>query len=302
MKTANRWTSWHLHLNTEAVSALDRIISDVAAPAAAEHRWFFIRYWQGGPHVRLRVADLDPAQADTLECRLVELMDRYAGPREGEPIVEADAYAAEAERHTRGETGENRHVSELRGQGVHQVEYDAEVERYGGAAVMADSEHLFTRSSALVVQLLPDLPEVAPRRQIALRLTEAAARTLGPQDAHAVFYEIGRRSWSAWARSYGFDADIVDRVAHASTAPSAEAFTATPAWLSAWQTDVGRLVSVLHTAGVPIPGSVVSSHVHMTHNRLGLTILDELRTYALLARTFPAPAGAVPDLGLSLPA
>ena len=69
-----------------------------------------------------------------------------------------------------------------------------------------------------------------------------------------------------------------------------------------WTDDLAALVTHLSLAGVPLPGAVISSHVHMTHNRLGLTILDELRTYALLARTFPAPPEAVPDLGLAIPA
>jgi hypothetical protein len=34
--------------------------------------------------------------------------------------------------------------------------------------------------------------------------------------------------------------------------------------------------------GVGEPGRIVSSHAHMLHNRLGLGMLDELRTYAWL--------------------
>lgn len=38
------------------------------------------------------------------------------------------------------------------------------------------------------------------------------------------------------------------------------------------------------------PGMVLFSHAHMLHNRLGLSLLEELRTYAVLAHAFPLPA------------
>lgn len=298
-----RWTSRHLHLATGAVAALDRVVEHVAAPAAAEtgHPWFFVRYWQGGPHVRLRVRDLDDASAARLTARLEELLPHYAAPRPDEPLVEAAAYAAEAGRQARGETGENRRVGALRPPGVHVAAYEPELERYGGPAVMDASEELFARSSELVVRLLPQLPDLGARRQAALRLTEAAARSVGPQVARSVFHEIGRRSWAAWAASYGYEPTLVARVAAVGAAPSPTAFADLPGWARGWHDDVATLAGTLTTAGVPLPGTVVSSHVHMTHNRLGLTILDELRTYAVLAATFPAPAGSVPDLGLPVP-
>lgn len=299
-----RWTSRHLHLATGAVSALDRVVEHVAAPAAAEtgRPWFFIRYWQGGPHVRLRVRDLDDAGAARLTARLEELMAHHAAPRADEPLVEADAYAAEAGRQARGETGENRVVSGLRPPGVHVAQYEPELERYGGPEMMAASEDLFTRSTDLVVRLLPHLPDLAARRRTALRLTEIAARPLGPEAARAVFHEIGRRSWAAWAASYGYDAATTDRVASVADAPVPEAFAGTPGWAKGWHDDVTGLVATLTGVGMALPGTVVSSHIHMTHNRLGLTILDELRTYAVLAATFPAAEGSVPDLGLPVPA
>ncbi len=299
-----RWTSRHLHLASGAVSALDRVITQVAAPVAEAtgQPWFFLRYWQGGPHVRLRVAGLDDHEVVRFDADLTSLLTEHAAPRSGEPVVEAAAYAAEAERQARGETGENRTVAGLLAPGVHVAHYDPEIERYGGAGVMAMSEHLFARSSQLVRGLLPVLPDLASRRMAALRLTEAAARPLGPVVARAVFYEIGRRSWAAWAASYGHDAATIAQLAHASSAPPPEAFASRPGWLVEWTEDLAALVTHLSLAGVPLPGAVISSHVHMTHNRLGLTILDELRTYALLARTFPAPPEAVPDLGLAIPA
>lgn len=300
--SSNRWTSWHLHLATGAVSALDRVVTEVVAPTADTigHPWFFIRYWQGGPHIRLRVADLDPTELTRLRSHLEDGMLAHGRPCDGEPIIDANAYAQEAARHARGETGENRQVTTLRSPGVHDATYHPETDRYGGPHVMPASERMFVRSSALVANLLPQLESIRARRHTAIRLTEAAARCLGNEPDRAVFFEIGRRSWSAWARSYGYDEGFVDRVAHVASAPTATAFVGNP-WIRQWHTDVSDLCRSLTTSGVEVPGAVLSSQVHMTHNRLGLTILDELHTYAVLARAFPAPAEAVPDLGMPLP-
>lgn len=300
--TDDRWTTWHLHLATGAVPALDRVVLDVAAPAAraTSRPWFFLRYWQGGPHVRLRVADLDGRSRSVCERRLAGLLAEHGAPRPGEERVDPSAYRAEAERQARGETGADRVVDGLREPGVHRTTYEPELERYGGAPVMRASEHLFGVSSALVVRLLPALGDLAARRRAALRLTEATARSLGPGPARAVFHEIGRRSWSAWARSYGHAPADVARVGTvaADAAPPASAFAGLPGWLEGWTDEVGALVGTLRAAGVEVPGRVLASHVHMTHNRLGLGILDELRTYAVLAATFPAAPEDVPDLGL----
>ncbi|MBR7742528.1 thiopeptide-type bacteriocin biosynthesis protein [Phycicoccus sp. BSK3Z-2] len=298
------WTSRHLHLATGATSALDRVLAEVAAPAARDtgRPWFFVRYWQGGPHLRLRVADLDGPAADRLTARLERLLEPHLAPRAGEPPVEEAAYTAEASRHARGETGENRTVSALRPAGAHPATYEPELERYGGADVMAASERLFVRSSELVVDVLPSVPTLADRRRLALRLAAAAARPLGPLPAQSVFFEVGRRSWAAWARSYGTDEAVVTATARVDRAPAPGAFEPLPGVLGTWHDDVAVLVATLGHAGHPVPGAVVSSHVHMTHNRLGLGILDELRTYAVLARTFPADPAAVPDLGLPVPA
>ena len=67
-------------------------------------------------------------------------------------------------------------------------------------------------------------------------------------------------------------------------------------WAQDWSAAVGDLVDVLRADDNPVPGAVVSSHVHMTHNRLGLSILDELRTYAALAAWHPVAADLLPDI------
>jgi Lantibiotic biosynthesis dehydratase C-term len=294
---STRWNTWHLHLDTPAVTAADRVLLRVIEPVVTQWNrpWFFLRYWQGGPHLRLRIADLTEDEAARVETTLQELLAQHGVPAAGEEIVDPDAYADQAGRHARGETVENRTVHTLRPLGVYPQSYAPEFERYGGRSVMAASEHLFQQSSELVCAAVAHGPSLAARRGIARHLTRAAAMTLGSEIDQAVFYAIGQHSWTAWARSYGFADSTIDAVTDRARAIPRDD-TDLPGWAAGWQDQVSGLVNHLEAHGNPIPGAVVSSHVHMTHNRLGLSILDELLSYATLASWHPAPAGSVPDL------
>jgi hypothetical protein len=58
------WVSAHIYHHTDP----DSVVLDVVAPVAAmlpeipeARSWFFLRHWQGGPHIRLRVCCSTPA-------------------------------------------------------------------------------------------------------------------------------------------------------------------------------------------------------------------------------------------------
>ncbi|NEE17204.1 hypothetical protein G3M58_63390, partial [Streptomyces sp. SID7499] len=55
------WRTWHLHVPSGDRSAHDRVVVDAVGsvlPTLPGRPWFFLRYWHGGPHVRLRIGDL----------------------------------------------------------------------------------------------------------------------------------------------------------------------------------------------------------------------------------------------------
>ncbi|GAA5152553.1 hypothetical protein GCM10023340_33070 [Nocardioides marinquilinus] len=288
------WTAWHLHLGTAAVSAADRVLRETVAPVVATlpgHDWFFIRYWQGGPHVRLRVADLTTEQVVATTALLEESLRASGAARDDETPLDVAAFGDEAARHARAETGENRVVADVRRLGVHPAVYEPELARYGGAALMASNEALFELSSRLVLAVLRSSPTRGQRAATALRATIAAAAALGDAADQAVFYGIGLGAWRRWAEEFGYPADAV----RAALATSPETVAAVPVDPTAhgpfapWHEAVRGLVDdVRALAPERHPGEIVSSQVHMTHNRLGLGILDELRTYALLASAFPS--------------
>ncbi|MFD0776401.1 lantibiotic dehydratase C-terminal domain-containing protein, partial [Streptomonospora algeriensis] len=168
------WCAWHLHLGTSARSAHDRVLSEVVGPAVDSvpgRPWFFIRYWQAGPHVRLRIGDLDAQERRDLGALLADRLAEAGRLAEGEEPLSPEGYAADAQRMTVGETGGNRYVEEMRAPGVHPADYEPEVDRYGGAGLMPRAERLFQLSSELVRGLLPQSHSPARRALVALRAT-----------------------------------------------------------------------------------------------------------------------------------
>ncbi|WP_394426101.1 thiopeptide-type bacteriocin biosynthesis protein [Streptomyces sp. SGAir0957] len=303
--TPRRWSAWHLHLGTTARTAHDRVLTDVIGPTVAElppaAQWFFLRYWQSGPHLRLRVADLTPEAYARVEEALRARLADAGRLREGEAPLAPEAYREGASRlAAAGETGADATVRDLLPPGVHRAAYDPEFERYGGPALMPAAESLFHLSSALVLRLTPAITGDSRRATLALRGTLSAAVALGDPAERAHYFARGRDAWRAWATDAGHPADLLDRITRVDQDP-ATARVAPDAHgpFAAWHTALAAHASDIRRTSPTHPGMILFSHAHMLHNRLGLSLLEELRTYAWLAHVFPvttpaphlAPAG-----------
>ncbi|MFG2666387.1 thiopeptide-type bacteriocin biosynthesis protein [Streptomyces sp. NPDC048387] len=294
------WTAWHLHLAASDRSVGDRVVTDVVGPATAglaPGSWFFMRYWQGGPHVRLRARDLAPPDAAALGR---VLQDRLAAANvllPGEKPLDPARFAVQSRRlATAGEGGVPVEERELLAPGVYPSTYAPEFERYGGPALIEVSEDLFGTSSELCLAFLRTRPSDRARTALALRATAVAASVL---DA-GLFAAFGAGSWSDWALRAGYPQEVLtgleaecvvaaDRLAAEGHDLVARA-TSSPGPLRAWRTALARAVAGPLGAEGTYTARIVFSHVHMLHNRLGLGTLDELRSYLLLARQSGAPA------------
>jgi thiopeptide-type bacteriocin biosynthesis protein len=291
------WSAWHLHLASTAATLHDRVLTDVAVPVAArfpDRPWFFIRYWQAGPHLRLRIGDLTEAERGRAEAELTERLAAVGRLEDGEAPVEAEDYRQEARRlAAAGDRTDGAVTETLLPPGVHRAEYRPEDERYGGRALMPAAESLFRLSSELAVAIVRGSSSPRARMVAALRATHAAGQALGGTGEASAFYSLGTDAWRSMVGSgFGATAEQLDAwcAADAADARAAELLTAAghgpyTDWHDALAEHAGlvRQRSELH------PGRVLFSHVHMLHNRIGLSLVDEMRTYARLRRLFPAP-------------
>ncbi|MFI6561159.1 thiopeptide-type bacteriocin biosynthesis protein [Streptomyces sp. NPDC050534] len=291
-----QWSSWHLHLASNAQSLLDRVAKDIVAPTVREldgAPWFFIRYWQGGPHLRFRVADLTEAQHAQVEGMLRERLETAGRPVDGEIPLSEEDYSAEARLLARNESVHDEDVLALRAPGVHRAVYEPETARYGGPALMARTEQLFQLSSELVLALLPHVSSPQARSALALRATISAAAALGDGAEQAAFYAHSLTAWRAWAAGFGRTEEQLDEMCRTATAGAKPVDPSRHGPFEAWHGALSDLVAAIRTTTATVPGQILVSHVHMLHNRLGRTLFDELRTYAWLTHAFPSPAPAL---------
>lgn len=164
------WTS--LHIFQHEMSTYDALIVNISqlmdelVRSGKVNQWFFVRYWEGGPHLRLRI------QTDQPEAIIEQVTDFTQGywlinPSSLPPMTK-DAYY-EGHKFDGKEISMN-DLPWYEDQSVHLIPYEPELARYGGADVMAYSENVFAHSSRLVAYLLSKM-KFDPARRFILSLT-----------------------------------------------------------------------------------------------------------------------------------
>lgn len=304
MTTTDAWHSHHLFLHSGTADT-DAFLLRSAAPlldglvAAGEAtRWFFIRYGEDGPHVRIRVRGLSDPAAEWLPeelARAAKEVPSVPGPwpsRHGE---------------------------------VRAVPYVPETDRYGGPRALPVAEEVFAASTRVVLEALRDVPAQGAD---AVRLTRAADL------AHATAYALGmdRLTAARWLRRHAAGWRWVTEVPllpgaavhtrvntvyaaqrgglarRARTLRERLAEGGAQPWLAHWAERVAEADALLRAgAGLSASASpwVWGSQLHMLFNRLGVGPDEERAVCRLAARTlleteepaaFFPPGHTAPDL------
>jgi Lantibiotic biosynthesis dehydratase C-term len=316
------WVSLHAHHGGD----LDGLLVEAAAPALVGRDWFFLRYWEGGAHLRIRVAG-PPDVAGTLRVALADWLRDHPAP----PSMTAPAYAAAAQRLAAAE-GRSEYEQELQPGGtVREVAYEPERDVFGSGGTLAAAERHFVESSALAVRVLQDGTPAGVRRGLALSaglLTIAACepdlprladrfRAAGDSMRPGVDGVPDGSSTATWLHESYVSAQqqLSARVQRAWQTAAADG---TDDRLGAWWSSIRRLHGVLTDAGAAghlAVGQVTSPYAwylaqlepsgravasvllrcaHLFVNRLGVPVADEMHLTYLTARAL-ADAGA-PEL------
>ena len=304
------WRSWHLHTATFAAPAVDDVVTQVLGPVAARlglldpdgPAWFFLRYWQGGPHVRLRIAGLTTAEAATVESEAADRLHALdALVPEARRLNQASYEHAVHPIAVAGEQGIPLRPGELVTPGIHRAVYEPEYDRYGGQHLIGRSEHLFHSSSRTALRVCLARAGVRHATLSGLEAMAAACSVLAeprsPVD-RIRFLQAQRDQWTGWTRSADpVDSDTVAEhrrqlinTARASVAsldrlgPQLRATLerGDPRW-SDWTTPLAdALADWAAELGPARAAEILGSHVHMTANRLGVAFGREADIAAVL--------------------
>ncbi|MDQ1365084.1 MAG: hypothetical protein QOE57_1126 [Acidimicrobiaceae bacterium] len=281
----SRWAAWHLHLSALGAPATDQVVRHVVGAAVdavrewdTETEWFFVRYWQFGPHVRFRVADLDTERQQDLDAVIRASMA---------DILSAGSHTLTAEDYRRhaaplaaaGEGGRPLDPGELWPAGVYRQPYRPEIDRYGGPNLLALSESLFFQASQLALAFIRLRPPEGARSGLGLRATRSALDVLADDDERLRFCRRAASGWQSWAEQAG--AGEIP-----APPPLAGLEGPAPGPVRRWSDQVSRAMTRWRGA-MPEEAAarLLHAHIHMLHNRLGLSVGQECHHYLALAST-----------------
>jgi thiopeptide-type bacteriocin biosynthesis protein len=274
-----RWISLHVFVHDFARLS-DFVLTCLGAmPLAFGDECFFIRYWLGGPHVRIRF------KTERFRPILESLVHDYLQHNAFESQLAPESYYlrfssqwdTEGERYWHG-NGE-----------FHYIAYRAETQRYGGAAGLALCENYFVQDSKAILEALrvytePELEKLmfgyclvqtTQLRAFGLyeHYLEAACGVCAPADLPTF---LSDRAGSTLARLRPQLLKV-----HASFLDD----TYFPQELRVLEARLRALMTGLIAAGVVGIALIIHSVLHMSFNRAGITPAKEenIRLFAMYA-------------------
>ncbi|MEU3992956.1 thiopeptide-type bacteriocin biosynthesis protein [Streptomyces platensis] len=297
------WVSAHLF----SQGNLDRVLTDLVAPLLNElrERWwadrgFFLRYWDGGPHIRLRVLPSCQEAAAAVRGLIEQRATAYFAHSPAPEVLSQEEYL-----HSAREIGAWEGVRPTErmyaNNSVHFLPYVPEHHRYGQGATLELVEEHFSTSSELALDLLRGAtgPE---QRELAALCHLLLAWFLGAEDVREL---AGRQLAKVSARRApgtaetrtASDAQFLRRRERLLTL-AATMRKVGRAWphmpddssLKRWASSVSGVVDALGAdADAPSAESAADLCAHLFANRVGVRIDAEGSLRYLAARAVTDP-------------
>ncbi|WP_233513664.1 lantibiotic dehydratase C-terminal domain-containing protein [Micromonospora craterilacus] len=336
------WLSVHAfyasNANPMLVEGVRPLVDELRADGLIS-RYFFIKYWMEGPHVRLRVLPAPGVDPALVRARMDAALGAFLRRRPALYEVDSEGLGSLYKQMFLAEYGQQRWDAEYGPDGAmpmrannsyHHIPYEREYGRYGGPAGIELAEWHFEHSSDVVLDLLATTNvHVRPvLLGLSAQLSMMMCAAFLPDDRRiAEFLDEYRRFWevsysepsddyhNSFDTSYRkMDAGLRDRLAAIRAAARDDAAVRATGVEGRWSahcrelrdrvvaaTGRGELV-FQRGGGEPTPVAdldialpiVLSSFVHMTNNRLGVSILDEIYLSYLMRTALLddlAPAG-----------
>ena len=174
---------------------LREVVGPAVRDAGMWDRFFFLRYWQGGPHIRLRIDTADEDAAERVRHTLVSAMPSFTAEQ-------AEEYQQQVSHQAELATLEGEQPVPARAAGtVEPAVYSPEYAKYGGTEGVRVAEELFRATSAAVLDLFSGRDGVALKAPAgaAMRIMAMSLKGSG-LDLERSREFLGRyeRQWRAW--------------------------------------------------------------------------------------------------------
>ena len=335
------WVALHVFYASDAnpilVEAVRPLVDELRDEELID-RWFFIKYWMEGPHLRIRFRPSRPELRDEVTKRATAAIEAFLARRPALYDTDVEGLGDIYKKMYLAEYGEERFVEEYGVDGampfrpnnsVALMDYEQEFDRYGGPVGMELGEWHFEASSDLVAKLLATSNTHVRPVLLGLATQLSLLTAYSFLETDEAVREFFQRYRGFWETSYqepsddyhdSFDksfeltraslSERVDRIRTISAGDFGQQLSGIErTWLTHCRelrgkldAEAGRLLFPSRTGGTerePIADPtaraavLLSSYIHMTNNRLGVAILDEIYLSYLIERALePAAAQA----------
>ena len=280
MKENQNWVALHAFYHN--IPQYDNLISDIAnvlddyRKNNKIEKWFFIRYWEGGPHIRFRM--LNPKSCD-LEKNLIKRIQNYIKMHPTEKPYTREEYYKDNKF-----DGEPIDISTLQwyeeGQ-VAKIEYQRENERYGGEEVIEISESIFMYSSYIVKNIIS-----ATKNDFNKKLLAAALTYILIKEFRSVYKEENTKDFlsvykSRWV-NFRYNTENEDKIQEFFY-KNKNAIKSAISILKR-NSEIKNLIETIKSLikekfdkvrDIKYMEYIIASHIHMTNNRLGAAPIFE---------------------------
>lgn len=274
--TNREWVSSHIFYtdhNKFLIEALPAFLEGIKKRFSI-HKYFFIRYWELGPHIRLRMS-VDTKDIEEIKKEIVTFFNNYLDNNPSVRNLEKDHF--------------------LPNNTVHFIEYEPEVERYGGEEGIVVAESHFQDSSETVLDLMSQIHQnwnLSVAQGLALQLSYAFIKgtSLNEDEIKEMLFIMDNSHWKERARIVS-KTENVDVLFEKQFAKNKEAIAARLKMLDEifadeentdespilqWHHYVKEKDAALKNLSLNKKRHFIYiSYLHMLNNRLGLSNHDE---------------------------
>lgn len=324
MNSQSSWLSLHVHYNSDP----HWLLKDGVAPAIRElqerdlvSQYFFIRYWEQGPHVRLRLRTCGEKQDQSRELAesiIGEYLYRrpsvFRFPTPHMPASFSRLFIAEyGEQELLRKYGDSGQIPFAENNHIAQVPYAPEYQRYGGEHGVAIAERHFEVSSDHVLRCLSmenghDFRVILGRGYRLMLYTCLALLPSRSEQLH--FLDSYQQHWNGligslsdvvglqFDRKYKASKPALDRSTTACIELAEDLNDGRPEereWFAHAQSLRRELKDAFARGDLRTPDGIdtieraihylIPAYVHMTNNRLGISIADEVYMAYIMRRS-----------------
>lgn len=271
------WYSYYLFCHNfekhdELITSLGKFMDKLIKNNKIE-KWFFIRYWLGGPHIRVRFFSSNIMDGELLAIE--EILKKLNQDNRDNLLKKEVFYQYNKAAKDEIEIQESEYPWFNNGEVV-STEYIQEINRYGGKNLISESEQGFYYSSKMAIKLLQ-------KNQIEKIIISTSIIRYFIRELIENRFVFFRELISRWKET--FDIDIQENLAEV-LRKQVEKINLDRVVGAVYDEDfdnyLARLQIIKNQVSEQYFWSILISHFHMFHNRLGISPMVELHIYNIL--------------------